>query len=78
MGLSIKSLSSFIGALIFLGIAVYSSVEYGFNTRAIMAYVITLYFLVAAFLGVRSQITMLVRVVLVSLILIYVISIYVG
>lgn len=78
MGLSIKSASSFVGALIFLGIAVYSSFQYGFNIRAILAYMITLYFLVAAFLGVNSQITLLVRVVLISLILIYVISIYVG
>lgn len=77
MSLSVKSKSSLTGAFIFLGLTIYSAYQGSFDTQAILAFAITIYFLVAALLGVKSRTTMLIRVVIISSFLIYVISVYV-
>lgn len=77
MNLSVKSKSSLAGAFIFLGLSIYSAYQGSSGPQAILALAITIYFFVAALLGVKSRTTKLIRVVIISSFLIYIISIYV-
>ncbi len=67
-----------VGAIIFFGIAVYSYFYGGLDSRSFLALLITAYFLVGAFMGVKSPTANLIRIVIISGVLIYMISMYMS
>lgn len=73
----IKSKTSLVGAALFLCIALYIFIQYDLNVQVGLASMIMSYFLVAAFLGVESQTIMIFRILMMSVVLLYVISLYI-